>query len=135
MITSIDKQKYPDYFPDNCPPADCCVDERVLFRFCNDKEVSKDDFRSYYLMNPDKYRNNILAYGLSILKSREDCISLYRKCPYMRGHKSIAKGITNAMRGCWQETPSKRNPNHITWWVCVGIRPETFFEIDYCFGD
>ena len=128
-------QKYPDYFPVGCPPDDALTEEQWLFRFCQGNVPQEDDFVSYYLKNPQKYKGNIRAYGLSVLKSKEDCLSAIRKFPWIRQYQSIAKGETNEYKGSWKETPSRQNPAHVTWWVCKDVNPLTFFQTELKIGD
>lgn len=129
------KQKYPEYFPENCPPDDANTDEKQLFRFCNGNIPEVSDFISYYQKSPDKYKEIINAYGLSVLQSRNDCLRAYRKFPFLRKYKSIAQGFTNFARGSWKVTPGKISPTHLTWWVCDGVIPSNFFVFDFLLGD
>ena len=123
------EQKYPDYFPQGCPPADVETGNKELFRFCKGITIEKSDFVSYYMINPQKYKNNVNSYGLSVFGSIGDCLAVYRKSPYIFGkYRSISKGKTNNERGSYKKTPSKSNPAHITWWVYEGVQPEIFFE-------
>lgn len=124
------KQKYPEYFPIGCPPMDADLSEQTLYRLCYEHQPSEKDFVSYYLQNPKKFVDQINAYGLSVMLSREDCFEMYRKYPWVRRYHSIAWGVTNYERGSWKRTPSRYNPTHVTWWVCDGVRPETFFIFD-----
>lgn len=132
---TVKDQQYPDYFPEGCPPEDAHTDEQTLFRFCHETIPQKTDFESYYKKNPEKYKDSILAHGLSVLKSKEDCCSAIRKFPWVRNYQSVAKGITNEQRGSWKETPSRQNPAHITWWVCKDIDPFSFFEFEMLVGE
>jgi len=132
---TVNEQEYPDFFPAGCPPIDALTDEKNLFRLCRGLVPSKSDFASYYEGNPEKYKNNINAYGLSMYQSNEDYMEAYRKFPRVRMYSAVAKGITNNKRGSWKPTPSKNNPNHITWWVCKDVNPVDFFEIVDIFGE
>ena len=134
-MKKISEQKYPAYFPEGCPPEDASVDEKVLFRFCKNDEPGEDDFVSYFLDNPKKFKGNMIAYGLSVLPSREECREAYKKYPYIRKYRSIAEGKTNENRGSWKTTPGRISPEHITWWVCEDINPCTFFVFDSKIGD
>lgn len=131
---TVRDQIYPDYFPPGCPPEDAKTDEQVLYRFCYGREPQQRDFVSYYLKNPQKYETNVLAYGLSVMKSREDCLRIYRGYPWARQYHSIAKGNTDKRKGSWKETPSRQNPNHLTWWVCKDVDPLLFFSMDTMIG-
>ena len=132
---TIKDQKYPEYFPENCPPESASTEKRILFRFCKGRYPDEEDFKSYYNLNPEKYRGNINAYGLSVLPSRDACNSAYRKYPYIRRYKTVAKGETDHDKGCWKNTPSNTIPDHITWWVCEGIKPVGFFMFDFVLGE
>lgn len=120
--------RYPDYFPNNCPPQNAVAHKKTLFRFCKNAEPVESDFESYYLKKPEKYKDKINAYGLSVLGSKEDCSSAVRKSPYLRV-EYISFGDTDENIGCYLNTPNKKNPGHITWWVCEGIKPHTFFKV------
>ena len=134
-MNMISEQIYPDYFPEGCPPDDAAVSERELFRFCRENVPMESDFVSYYLQNSEKYAGIILAYGLSVLPSRDECRKAYRKFPFIRKYRSIAVGKTNENRGSWKITPGKISPEHITWWVCENVKPIDFFEFDSKNGD
>ena len=123
-------QKFPSYFPDNCPPDEATDEEKNLFRLCSGPELSKDDFMSFYNMNPARWANNVQAYGLSVLESKEDCDSARRKNGKLRQrYPFCACGKNNSERGKILNTPSKTNPRHFTWWVYDGVEPHTFFEM------
>lgn len=134
-MKSVLIQHYPNYFPQDCPPDDADIDEKKLFRFCDGITPEVSDFISYYQKFPEKYKGKINAYGLSVLQSRDDCLRAYRKFPYLRKYRSIAQGVTNFDRGSWKVTPGKISPAHVTWWVCDGVRPNSFFEFDILIGD
>lgn len=132
----ITNQKYPDYFPDNCPPKEASIEKKVLYRLCVGDNPKETDFISYYCSNPEKYKDVINAYGLSTLPDRDSCMSAFRKFPFVRSrYKTVAVGITDETKGSWLSTPSKTQPKHITWWVCEGIRPVDFFKFDFQLGD
>ena len=129
-MSKASEQKYPSYFPIGCPPEDASVEELEIYRFCLNDKPGDGDFVSYYLENPSKFAGNILAYGLSVLLSKEACLKAYRKYPYMRKYKSVAKGVTNKERGSWKKTPGRVSPGHVTWWVCQDVKPSLFFECE-----
>lgn len=121
---------FPDYFPEGCPPNEASDSEIELFRLCMQSPPCEEDFITFYEQNPEKYRGNILAYGLSAYATAGDCISARKKSPRLRAKcKYIAKGRNNPLRGKTLQTPSHANPNHITWWVYKGVKPHSFFAI------
>lgn len=120
---------FPAYFPKNCPPADAKGEEIVLYRLCKTTTPTSEDFLSFYQINPEKYKDNIQAYGLSTYPSADDCEKARRKSPRLRdSHTGIACGKNDENKGLILRTPSKSNPAHITWWIYEGIEPHTFFE-------
>ena len=72
---------FPTYFPENCPPAEATDEECVLFRLCKGPTLTDKDFVSFYLINPEKHKDNINAYGLSVFKSYNDCKRALSKAP------------------------------------------------------
>lgn len=122
---------FPAYFPENCPPAEATDETCMLYRFCKNEQPSECDFESFYLINPQKHKDNINAYGLSVYKSVEDCERTLSKAPKLRKKYScIACGENNKDRGKILNTPSGTNPEHYTWWTYDGVKPHTFF--DFC---
>lgn len=69
-----------------------------------------------------------IGYKVKLEKLRPQFEELYNKSPYMRKYRSVSEGYTNEERGSYKNTPTNTNPAHITWWVCDGVQPETFFE-------
>lgn len=116
-MSKASEQKYPSYFPIGYPSEDTSLEEFEIYRFCLNDKPGDGDFVSYYLANPSKFAGNILAYGLSVFLSKEACLKAYRKYPYMRKYKSVAKGVTNKDSGSWKKTPGRVTPEHVTWMV------------------
>lgn len=122
--------KFPDYFPDGCPPKDATSEEIEVYRTCeNSNQVTSDDFISYYNIDPEKYKNVINAYGLSVMLKKEDCVKLMKMPGMKKKFKSIAKGKTYSSMGVVKRTPNKNYKSHCTWWLCEGSKPEEVFEI------
>ena len=125
------QKKFPDYFPEGCPPDTAKDSEITLYRLCKGKIPCREDFVSFFLKNPEKFINNVQAYGLSVFPTLEDCSLARKKSPKLRKKLPYsAKGDSNEDRGKYDYTPSNINPKHITWWVYDGVEPHTFFE--YC---
>lgn len=121
---------FPSYFPKGCPPDEASGEERMLYRLCKGATPQESDFVPFYLINPTRFKNQFNAYGLSVFFTVEDCNSALSKSPRLREKcKYIACGLNNYERGKFLQTPSKENPNHVTWWVYEGIKPHSFFSI------
>lgn len=119
---------FPSYFPDNCPPEEATDEEIIIYRLCKNVVPSPEDFISFYLSNPERYKGMVNAYGLSVFPSPQDCISAREKSPKLRKKTSmIAFGQNNSDRGKILRNGKAINPSHITWWVYEGVEPHTFF--------
>lgn len=119
---------FPSYFPDNCPPKEAKCEEIIMYRLCKNATPSPEDFISFYLSNPDRYKGMVNAYGLSVFPSPQDCVLARKKSPKLREKTStIAFGQNNCDRGKILRNGSPQNPSHITWWVYEGVEPHKFF--------
>lgn len=125
-----DELKFPGYFPPGCPPNDASNEELEVYRYCvNSDRVLADDFISYYQGNPNKYKNIIIAYGLSVLLSREECEKGLKFPSIKKKFSGFAKGVTYKDRGVIKRTPNNVSKSHCTWWIYEGIQPENDFVI------
>lgn len=128
---SKDKLSFPEYFPPGCPPEDATREELTVYRYCeNTDKVLASDFISYYQDDPDKYKKKILAYGLSIMLSSEECSKGLKLPAIKRKFKSFAKGNTYNSLGVVKRTPNKNSESHCTWWLYEGVCPEKYFKIE-----
>lgn len=120
---------FPACFPDNCPPNDAKAEELCVYRYCMTENISANDFLSYCQINPDKYKDNIQAYGLSVLYDKQECIKGLKLPAIKRRFKSFACGITYINTGVIKRTPNNNNLSHCTWWLYDGIEPHTYFVV------
>ena len=79
-----EKRVFPPYFPKGCPPEDATDEEKMLFRMCKGSVPTKEDFLTFFQINPEKYKENIQAYGLSVFSSEDDCQRARKKSPRLR---------------------------------------------------
>lgn len=120
---------FPSYFPDGCPPNDVRTEELYVYRYCMTENITADDFLSYYQLNPEKYKDNIQAYGLSVLCDKQDCIKGLKLPGIKRRFKSFACGITYKNTGVIKKTPNKVSLSHCTWWLYDGVKPHIYFVV------
>lgn len=122
---------FPKYFPIECPPEDATKEELTVYRYCeNVDKVLPSDFITYYQGNPDKYKNNILAYGLSIMLDKEECLKGFKLPAIKKKFKGFSKGITYNSMGVVKRTPNRNSESHCTWWIYEGVCPEKHFKIE-----
>lgn len=108
---------WPDYFPDNCPPANAQpTTSALVFLFIRKGQPTADDFRSYKEKNPqNSFRNPCKACGLSVFTDRDD-ERIYRdKIPGFR-RRRLVQGRLKKRDGLIKSTPSTI-PSHHTWWI------------------
>ena len=84
---------FPSYFPANCPPAEASSENIVLFRVCKDSVPTAEDFLTFYQINPERFKDKIMAYGLSVFPTAEDCEKAKSKSPKLRESKGLASGL------------------------------------------
>lgn len=117
---------YPSYFPNNCPPEDAQFLEVEAYRGCQNNNVTRDDFRSYYELG--KSHSKLEAYGVSLFTDFK-VVQVMRNMPNFRlNHPYISKGITSIDCGAIKQT-GKTHPSHITWWLYEDATPEKYFQI------
>lgn len=121
--------KFPEYFPDNCPPSDARQEELCVYRYCADSRVVVGDFLSYYQLDPVKYHGIVNAYGLSVIANEQDCIKGLKLPAIRKKYKHYARGITYIRTGVIKSTHSPILSSHYTWWLYEGVQPHTFFEM------
>ena len=128
MDETTNNLNFPDYFPEGCPPSEAKFMEIGVYRFCANSTPCEEDFKSFYLSNPEKYNGKTQSYGISVFPSLEACAKARNKCPsLMKNYKYCSNGITYKYTGKILETPSNNNPKHITWWLFDGVKPHTYF--------
>ena len=124
------KKIYPDFYPKECPPNGAYESEIVVFRYIKNNPPTDDDFKSYYELNPIKYKGIINAYGLSVISNYESAINALNQNPALRKKfKYVSRGLISKKSGVIKETPSPNQSKHITWWVCKDYKACSSFKI------
>jgi hypothetical protein len=114
---------WPEFFPKGCPPSDAVIKDVQVYRLVENDPPTKNDFLSHYEKYPKrreefKRENNILAYGISVLKKRED-VDRLKGIPFFKKKENlkVAIGHTDPKSGVIKETPSNSAQSHITFWL------------------
>ncbi|MCI6058627.1 MAG: hypothetical protein MR701_02090 [Clostridiales bacterium] len=116
--------KFPNYFPEGCPPKDAISKEEVVYRVCKNDPITRKDFASYYELGKGKH--DVKHYGVSVFSN---CGEAKTIC-LMPNHRQefVAKGKTVEECGVIKATPSNKNSSHITWWLYEEARPQEHFN-------
>jgi hypothetical protein len=129
--------EFPDYFPSRNLFQNTINGNVTAYRLCGNNSICKEDFTSYYLINPEQYKinpnkfreENLFYYGLSFLQNKEECIILQKTIKWLKKKKYIAKANLNENHGEYKETPMNGCNSHITWWTYKNVTIEKNFKI------
>ena len=126
--------RFPKYFPNRCPPADCSEASGTFYRTIRGSVPVKEDFLPHWLLKPHKQREWIQkgkacqACGLSLNANIEDLKRKQEIIPSIRG--KIVEGTLEPKTGKIKSTPTLTDTSHHTWWVPDSIEdPSIFFKV------
>lgn len=127
--------KFPEYFPKQCPPADCSEATGTYYRAIDGRSPVKKDFLPQWLKYSDKQHEWIkrgqacIVCGLSVNTNIEDLKRKIDILPTLR-NKNIAEGTLAANMGRVKPTPSETDSSHHTWWIPTSIKdPSGLFKV------
>lgn len=119
---------WPDYFPDQCPPAESRLDTLVVYRLVEATPPTALDFQPTVLESPHRQfppDKLCMACGVSVFKDAEDARRSRDKYKPLR-NKKIARGTITPEDGLVLETGK---PTHVTWWLQTANPHARFGEV------
>lgn len=123
---------FPDFYPPDCPYAECAPAEGEVFRLLVfNTEPGPQDFRSYREVYPSRRFQvpECEACGLSVYRDLADVDAMMERVPRMRG-KLVSRGRLVPSHGVISPTPKAAEPSHCTWWIPVEVTtPWAAFEV------
>lgn len=119
--------KWPDHFPEQCPPVHASPVSGNVFRFISRNAPKHKDFVSFFSINPSKDwgDNSCQANGLSVYSSNEVCAKMAKMIPAL-AKKKLAVAELNSNDGYIANTPSNNTKHHKTLWPLIS--PENLAE-------
>ena len=125
--------KWPDYYPENCPPEDAKPASGIVYRLVKQDPVQQEDFIPLITENPKRFENKPNAQickgcGISVCKGMQDILKLQRSSGKMR-KRQIAEGELSSTLGVIKHTPSRNYKTHHTWWVDPKAKPWHVFKV------
>lgn len=120
---------WPEYFPEQCPPAEARVDDLRVFRLVVNRPPTNQDFLPTLIEHPHRVFNAsvlCLACGVSVFKNIEDAKKTRKKFKPLR-NKQIAAGVITKEDGCVLETCAD---SHVTWWLQTDTPHRNFREVN-----
>ena len=120
--------KWPEFFPESCPPQDSSDATGGVYRLINGSTPGKRDFKSYREINPSKPYEvpECQVCSLSVYTDKAGIIQLKNRVPATR-KKSVSYGELNASYGKIKHTPYKGDSHH-SWWVTPESQPWLIFK-------
>lgn len=118
-------QKFPDHWPENCPPSDATDNDRtIVFRITSQKELSDAYFQCYEEMGK-KYRGkpSCRGHSLSVLRDFETVCHFANVFP--RLGTFVSRGTLPKGSGVHLITSKD---GHISWWPSLGTERASLFE-------
>jgi hypothetical protein len=121
--------QWPDYFPDDCPPAEAQPASGQVHRLIAGQGPTNQDFRPYREIYPMRKFDapECMVCGLSVYRDIADIARLKARVPAMR-KRLIADGVLQPSLGKILHTPGREKSHH-TWWTPVGAEPWLIFEV------
>lgn len=120
-------KKWPDWYPEGCPPEGYTPRELFVYRCAETKPHSNKDFVPHYQREEKDWGKKLFdSCGLSCFTEWKDVVDLKNKLPKF---KCIISGTILKEMGVVAETPSKRRPSHVTWWVYEGVEAHRLFTV------
>lgn len=125
----MNTNKFPSYFPSNCPPNDTIDEELEVYRIAKFNPINIKDFETVYQRKPGEIYEDIRAYGLSVYEDIESLERCRSKIPAFKKKKHIYKALTKKEYGKIKRTPNIYG-KHITWWLYEYIDSLKIFSLD-----
>jgi hypothetical protein len=123
--------KWPDHFPENCPPDDAAPSEVIVFMLVS-SPVSPTDFQSLRQRMLDKKfptpELECQACGLSVFEEISHVERVRRRVRRLRDRVIGQCRLTPDM-GVLKPTRSQFGNSHRTWWIPQGLQPWEFFSV------
>lgn len=130
MSSQTASPRFPDWFPENCPPPSAMNAEGIVFRFAMKSPVDAGDFLSHHELGLAPRSNPCRRCSLSVYRSlpsaRKKLRELRARTPDRFG-SHIAKGTLTAEHGKIKQEGS--DPDHHEWWGYDGIERHAPFQI------
>ena len=126
---SLTKLTWPDFYPENCPPAEAEPASGTVYRLVKHDPARAEDFKSVFEENPRGAikKKTVKIYGLSVHRDLSDSERLKKRSKKFK-NRHIAKGSLNPTLGMIQHTPSIEESHH-SWWIPFGTEPWLVFNV------
>lgn len=119
---------WPDYFPDQCPPAEARRDTIQVYRLVGSSPPTVHDFLPTVVEAPHRQfpaDKLCLACGVSVYRDAADAMKQRAKYKPLRD-KLLAKGTIMPEDGPILETGRL---SHVTWWLQTSTPHVRFDEV------
>ena len=118
--------RFPDDWPQGCPPDDSEHAKGVMFRIVGHDPVHDRDFLSQFDLGRAATADPCLRRALSIFSKVTDAEHRRRLTPKLGRY--IAQGTLEHAHGDMKHTGGDRS-SHVSWWPCEGIDRKAGFLV------
>jgi hypothetical protein len=123
--------KWPDHFPENCPPEDAETSDATVYMLVS-SPISSTDFQTLIERMPNKKfptpELHCQSCGLSVFEDIRHVERVRRRVRRLR-NRVIGQGKLTPETGVIKPTHSQFGNSHRTWWIPVGVKPWEFFSL------
>jgi hypothetical protein len=124
--------KWPEHFPENCPPDDAEDPLAVNVYMLVSTPIAPIDFQTLSERMPDKIFSTLelycQAHGLSVFINVNHIQQVQHRVRRLRERK-IGQCTLTADMGVIKPTHSQFGHSHRTWWIPEGISPWEHFHV------
>lgn len=130
MSIQAEGRQFPDWFPENCPPADAANADGIVYRFATKNPVDARDFLSHRELGlaprAQACRRCSLSVYRTLLSARRKLRELRERFPDRFG-PYIAEGTLLAEHGKIKQEGT--DSDHHEWWAYDGVERHGPFRI------
>ena len=130
MPSPLRLENYPEWYVENCPPADALNVEGTIYRFVESFPTIANDFLSYHEMGQRPNGKRCERCGLSVFHSIDDIRNslrhLLKAYPGKQYGDKIVRRELSVSDG---KTKKTGKIGHHTWWAYEGVTRHELFEL------
>ncbi|WP_214684809.1 hypothetical protein [Exiguobacterium sp. s155] len=123
--------KFPDYFPQSCPPLKQKKGNLTVYRIVESNTIKAREFIPIGEKKKRYLSQSCNSFGISLITNPDDlktALNYFAQNDMKRKNKA-AIGIITPDSGVYAHAPSQNvGSSHINWWTYIDVKPHTFFN-------
>jgi hypothetical protein len=127
-MDSDGNSSFPEGWPANCPPQDAVDANITVYRTVKTTPPTEVDFLSYHELGKKVPEGKkCQACGISVWPTKEAAAHQRQVFEWQNPH--IAEAKLAPEHGKVKDTPSRRFPEHVTWWCYAAVTRSQLFTV------